>query len=280
MEIFMTYILPVLIFAAIGGAAGALLVGGSKLFFVETDETVGKIVEALPNANCGACGYSGCEGYANAVAKGEAPTNRCKPGGAESAKKIAAIMGTEALETVREVAFVRCNGCTGATEERYDYTGTKSCAAVERFYNGKGNCRTGCDGYGDCAAVCDNDAIRIINGVAVVNPSKCLGCGKCAKVCPNHLIVIRRADVKVDVRCSSRDIGKVTRAVCKNGCIGCKLCEKKCTSGAISVSDNHASIDYDKCSGCGACAASCPTKCITLLSVCETEKTEKAENPG
>ena len=102
MDIFMTYILPVLIFAVIGAASGVLLTVGSKIFFVKTDETVAKIVEALPNANCGACGFSGCEGYANAVAKGEAPTNRCKPGGAAAAAKIASIMGTEALETVRE----------------------------------------------------------------------------------------------------------------------------------------------------------------------------------
>lgn len=265
MEIFMSYILPVLIFAVIGAAAGGLLVLGSRIFAVETDETVAKLAEALPNANCGACGYSGCEGYAKAVASGEAPTNRCKPGGAAAAAKLAEIMGTEALETVKEVAFVRCNGCKDATEERYIFTGTPSCAAVERFYNGKGTCRTGCDGYGDCAAACDNDAIHIVNGVAVVDPEKCGACGKCAAVCPNHLIVIRPADQRVDVRCSSRDPGKAARTICRNSCIGCKICEKKCPAGAITVNDNHASIDYSKCTGCGDCAAACPRKCIVTL---------------
>lgn len=269
MDIFMTYILPVLIFAAIGAAAGVLLTVGSKLFHVEVDEKVSKIVEALPNANCGACGFSGCEGYANAVAKGEAPTNRCKPGGAAAAEKIAGIMGSEVLASVKEVAFVRCNGCSGAVEDRFEFDGTPSCAAVERFYNGKKMCRTGCDGYGDCVKVCDNDAISIINGVAVVNPSKCGACGKCAAVCPNHLIVIRPAEKPYDVRCSSKDNAKVTRSVCKNGCLGCKLCEKKCPVGAISVGDNHATIDYEKCTGCGACAAACPAKCITLIQQCQ-----------
>lgn len=262
MNIFMSYILPVLIFAVIGAVSGGLLVLGSRLFAVKTDETVAKIVEALPNANCGACGYSGCEGYAKAVAAGEAPTNRCKPGGAAAAAKIAGIMGTETLDTIKETAFVRCNGCKDATEDRYIFTGTPSCAAVERFYNGKGVCRTGCDGYGDCVSVCDNDAIHIINGVAVVDPAKCGACGKCAAVCPNHLIVIRPASQVVDVRCSSRDAGKVARTICRNSCIGCKLCEKKCPVGAITVNDNHASIDYSKCTGCGACAAACPRKCI------------------
>lgn len=269
MEIFIGYILPVLIFAAIGAVAGILLVIASKALFVKTDERVSQIVEALPGANCGACGYSGCEGYANAVAKGEALTNRCKPGGSAASEKISAIMGTAVLETVREVAFVRCNGCEGATQNRYEYTGTPTCAAVERFYNGKGNCRTGCDGFGDCAAVCDNGAISIIGGVAVVNPSLCGGCGKCEKVCPNHLIVIRRADMAVDVRCSSKDAGKTARVICENSCIGCKICEKKCPSDAIRVADNHASIDYEKCTGCGACAAACLRKCITLLKQCQ-----------
>lgn len=264
MEVFTTYILPILIFAVIGGAAGGLLVLGTKFFAVETDETVSKIQEALPNANCGACGYSGCEGYAKAVAAGEAPNNKCKPGGAAAAKAIAAIMGQEALETEREVAYVRCNGCKDAMEERYTFISTQSCSATERFYNGKGVCRTGCDGLGDCAAVCPEHAICIVNGVAVVNEDKCVACGKCVATCPNHLIVIRPAKQKVDVRCSSKDPGKVAKDLCKNSCIGCKICEKKCPNGAITVNDNHATIDYSKCTNCGVCAAACPRKCIEL----------------
>ena len=261
---FVSVIVPVVIFAAIGAAAGGLLVFASKFFAVEVDETVSKISEALPNANCGACGYSGCAGYAQAVAAGEAPNNKCKPGGPAVAQKIAEIMGQEALETVKEVAYVRCNGCKDATEERYSFISTQSCAATERFYNGKGVCRTGCDGLGDCAAVCPENAICIVDGVAVVNPEKCVACGKCVATCPNHLIVIRPASQKVDVRCSSKDPGKVAKDLCKNSCIACKICEKKCPNSAIAVSDNHATIDYSKCNSCGACAAACPRKCIEV----------------
>lgn len=261
-NVFTDVVVPVLIFAAIGAIAGTLLILGSKFFAVEVDEKVTKIAEALPNANCGACGYAGCADYAKAVAEGKAPNNKCKPGGSDAAKAIAAIMGQEALEAEREVAYVRCNGCLDASEDRYNFISTQSCSATERFYNGKRMCRSGCDGLGDCAAVCDRDAICIVNGVAVVNPEKCGACGKCVAACPNNLIVIRPYKQKVDVRCSSRDPGKIAKDVCKNSCIGCKLCEKKCPEGAITVTDNHATIDYSKCTNCGACAAACPRKCI------------------
>lgn len=273
------YILPILIFLGFGALSGILLLIASKVLAVKTDETEAKITEALPGANCGGCGYSGCAGYAAAVAHDGAPTNLCKPGGAEVMKKINAIMGTEGGEFVREVAFVRCNGCENATKDRFTFTGTKSCAAVEKFYNGKGECRFGCDGYGDCAAVCSNGAITIADGVAVVDPAKCGGCGKCVTACPNHLIFLRKETSTVALRCSSKDSGKVTRTVCTNGCIGCKMCEKKCPQGAVVVADNHAVIDYDKCTSCGTCVSVCPRKCLVNVTCahCESSKAVPAD---
>lgn len=265
------YTLPILIFLGFGALSGILLLVASKVLAVKGDETASKVLEVLPGANCGGCGYSGCEGYANAIAKGEAPINMCKPGGADTMKAIGEILGQEA-EFVREVAFVHCNGNCDATDTKYSYTGTQSCAAVERFYNGKGNCPFGCAGLGDCVAVCESDAIHIINGVSVVDPTKCIGCGKCVKACPNHLITLRKETDLVQVRCSSKDTGKVTRTVCKNGCIGCKICEKKCPEGAIMVSENHALIDYSKCTSCGTCAKSCPAKCLVTFSLCDTQQ--------
>lgn len=265
MEFIMTYVLPILIFAVIGAAAGAILVVCSKVFFVKSDGTAAKLAEALPGANCGACGFSGCEGYANAVAQGKAAANLCRPGGKQTAEKLAAIMGTDAQEVEEMKAFVRCNGCVGATEDRFIFTGTESCAAAERFYNGKGTCRSACDGFGDCVKVCDYGAISIVNGIAAVDRAKCVGCGKCAEVCPNGLIAIIPAKQKYAVRCYNTDSAKTVKAVCKNGCIGCKICEKKCAAGAIKVENNRAAIDAAKCTGCGDCAAACPQKCISLL---------------
>lgn len=262
------YVVPILFFLGLGALAGVLLTVASRFLAVKTDETVEKITEALPGANCGGCGYSGCAGYAEAVAKGEAPTNLCKPGGADVTAEISAIMGVEAVAAEREVAFVRCNGSCNATTDKYNYIGTPTCLASEKFFNGKGACRSGCLGFGDCVSVCDREAISVVDGVAVINPAKCGSCGKCVKACPNHLIVMRRESQRVIVRCSSIDTGKVTRSVCKNGCIACKLCEKKCSYDAIHVNNNHAEIDPEKCTRCGECAAACPAKCITILPEC------------
>ncbi len=263
------YLYPILFFLILGTVIGILLTIASKFFFVKNDETVEKISEALPGANCGGCGFSGCDGYAVAVAKGEAPANLCKPGGMEVVRKVSEIMGVEAVETEREIAFVRCNGDCEATEDKFTYIGTRSCAAVEKFYNGKGKCQSGCHGFGDCVAVCDNNCISIVNGIAVVKPAECIGCGKCVKICPNHLITLVKESKRFIVQCSSADTGKVTRGVCKNGCIGCGICVKKCPRDAIVITNNHAEINPDLCTDCGICANVCPMHCITGLSQCK-----------
>lgn len=262
------YIIPIAIFLGFGAVAGILLLIASKFLHVDSDETASQILDALPGANCGGCGYSGCEGYANAVASGNAPKNLCKPGGADCLKKISEILGEASDEFVREIAYVHCNGNCNATEDKYEYIGTQSCAAVERFYNGKGKCIYGCAGLGDCVKVCDFGAINIVNGVAKVTPAKCTACGKCIAACPNRMISLRRETEKVLLQCNSKDTGKVTRQACKNGCIGCKICEKKCPEGAITVSENRAVIDYNKCTSCGTCVDACPQKCLKKLPNC------------
>ena len=94
----MTQILiPVVLVAAIGLIAGLGLAVASIVFAVPKDEKAEAVREVLPGANCGACGFSGCDGYAAALSKGETTEcNRCTPGGNDVAKQVAAIMGMEA----------------------------------------------------------------------------------------------------------------------------------------------------------------------------------------
>ena len=257
-----TYIIPALILGGCGILAGVLLTVAAKVFHVEVDERIEKIGESLPQANCGACGFAGCADYAAAIVQKGAATNLCRPGGADAAGKIAAILGTAAAEVVPMTAVVHCNGDCSATQTAFEFDGVQSCKAVKRFYGGNGNCKFGCIGLGDCVNECEHDAIKVVNGVAKVIPSLCGACGQCAAVCPNNLISIKPLAKHIDVLCSSGDNGKATKIACKNGCIGCKICEKKCTNGAITVNDFHASIDYDKCTNCGACMEACPVKVI------------------
>lgn len=258
----MTYLIPALIVGGCGVLAGVLLTVAAKVFHVEVDERIEKISSALPQANCGACGFAGCADYAAAIVEKGVPTNLCRPGGADAAGKIAEILGTAAADVVPMTAVVHCNGDCEATQRSFVFTGVKSCKAVKRFYSGDGMCKYGCIGLGDCMTVCEHDAIKIVNGVAKVDPALCGACGQCAKVCPNNLITVKPLAKHIDVLCSSADNGKVTKLNCKNGCIGCRICEKKCPNEAITVNDFHASINYDKCTNCGACMAACPMKVI------------------
>lgn len=258
----MDILLPVLVFAALGLGSGVLLTIVSKLFEVKTDPRIDEINEILPQVNCGSCGFSGCSDYAKSIVENGAPVNMCRPGGAECAGKIAALMGVDAGNVNAQIAVVRCSGNCDSTSVKYKYNGTQTCLSANRFYNGSKLCTHACLGFGDCAAVCPNGAISINNGLADIDPAKCIGCGLCAKTCPNNIIVVRDITKQIDVRCSSTDMGKVVRSVCKSGCLGCKLCEKKCENDAIHVIDNLARIDYDKCTVCGKCAAACPAKVI------------------
>ena len=258
----LTAVIPVVI---IGIICAVVLVVASKLMAVKEDERFPAVRDCLPGANCGACGFAGCDGYAKALCEDSTtPTNLCIPGADSTAHQLSDVLGVEFADVEEQVAFVHCNGNCDATTDKVLYQGIRSCAAAKLMYGGKGSCIYGCLGLGDCASVCPQEAIRVINGVAKVDPEECIGCGMCAAACPNKLITMVPAVAGVFVECSNRDKGAVTRKVCSNGCIGCKKCEKLCPNEAIKVVDNVARIDYSRCTGCGACAEGCTTHCITL----------------
>ena len=78
----MQILIPALVLLAIAALCAILLVVSSALFGVKADERIAKIREELPGANCGACGYSGCDGYAKALAAGLVDNpSLCTPGG-------------------------------------------------------------------------------------------------------------------------------------------------------------------------------------------------------
>lgn len=262
----MSIVTAAVVVTVIGLLGAAILVVAAHFFHVEEDERVGKVLECLPGANCGACGYAGCADYAKAIVAG-APVNKCVPGGAASAQGAAAVMGVEAGEVVKRKAIVACQGSYEHTSDKYAYEGIESCAACASLYKGRSACEFGCLGYGDCQKACKFDAIIVSNGLARVNPEKCTGCGACAEACPKHIIEVRPESEKPMVLCANRDRGALTRKACTAGCIGCMKCQKACPVEAIKVVDNVAHIDVDKCIGCRKCVNECPVHAITIPKV-------------
>jgi Na+-translocating ferredoxin:NAD+ oxidoreductase RNF subunit RnfB len=253
----------VIVVGGVGLFLGIFLGIASIVFKVEVDEKEEAVLGVLPGNNCGGCGYPGCSGLAAAISKGEAPVNACPVGGEAVGIKVAEIMGVDAGETVRMVAFVRCSGDCDNTSTNYEYTGVEDCGMIKYVPDGGAkSCNHGCLGFGNCVRSCPFDAISVVNGIASVDKEKCKACGKCVAACPKKLIELIPYNSKVMVACSSKDKGPVTIKACKAGCIGCGLCVKNCPNGAVEVTDFHAHIDQDKCVGCKICVEKCPKKII------------------
>ena len=259
----LTIIITTVVIAVIGLAVGAGLVYTGKKFEVDVDERESAVRECLPGNNCGACGYAGCDAMAAAIAAHEAPANGCPVGGAAVAEKIAAIMGVDAGSVERRVAFVRCKGSCEVTHNQGNYIGIRDCRSAVLAGLNVTDCTYGCLGFGSCAAACPQDAIRIVDGVAVVNQARCVGCGLCAKACPRNLIDLVPEAKRVRVQCSNYDKGPTVKKVCTAGCIGCGLCQRQCEHDAIHVEASLAHVDYAKCVQCGKCVEKCPVKVIT-----------------
>lgn len=256
-------LIPVAVLGIMGLLFGALLAFASKVFEVKKDERVPVVREALPGANCGGCGFAGCDALAEAIVKGEAPVNACPVGGAAVGAKIAEIMGTGNVAETPKIACVLCGGDCDAAPHRADFYGLKDCNEAMIASGGTKTCRFGCIGLGSCVAACDFDALTMGDrGLPVVDPNHCTSCGMCVKTCPKGIMNLIPKDQMIHVDCRSREKGKIVRSACSNGCIACKACTKVCPTGAITVNDNLASIDYDKCTQCGACVEKCPTGAI------------------
>lgn len=265
MEVY-TILFPVAAVSGIGLLCAVMLTVVSKVMAVRVDERVTEVRDALPGANCGACGYAGCDGYAAALIEDGVKPNLCVPGSDGVARRVSELLGVEFEDVIERVAVCHCGGAESAVEKKMEYGGVRSCAAAKMLYGGEASCRYGCIGYGDCAKVCPNGAICIEDGVARINPRRCTGCGLCAKECPNGVITTLPDYVTTVIKCSSRDRGADVRRKCKCGCIACMRCVRECPNGAIEVRDNLAVIDYDKCGGCGHCAEVCTMKCVKIAS--------------
>lgn len=260
----MDLIIPASIIGGLGLVFGIGLAYASKKFEVEVDEKVSLIREALPGANCGACGQTGCDGFAEGVAAGTCEVNGCPVGGVSVAEKLAGIMGVEAGSMEAKTARVKCSGSFSNCKTKFDYAGIQDCTAAANLHGGPMACSHGCVGMGNCVRVCAFGAIEVIDGVARVNESKCTSCGKCLAACPKRIIELVPKCAEITVTCSSHDKGNIVRKNCKTGCIGCGKCVRVCPVEAVKMKGTLAGIDYSLCTNCGECMNNCPTRAIHM----------------
>lgn len=256
-------LVPVLWLGGIGLLCGLALAFGARFFAVKEDPRISEIASCLPGANCGGCGYAGCSAYAVSIVKGEAPFNRCTPGGLPAAMAIAKVMGSSFDGEVEAfVAVVKCGGDERAASHRFGYNGITDCSAAGGVAGGDKACPYGCLGYGSCVRVCTNHAIEIREGVAKVHPELCSGCGACAQICPRKVIEMMPKKSTVHVYCKSLDSGAKVRKYCSKGCIGCKLCVKNSAEGVMLVDGFLARVNHSVPFEGEEALVKCPTKCL------------------
>ena len=259
----------------------------SRKFHVDVDRRVLTIMETLPGANCGGCGYVGCGEYAEAVALEHEAVNKCTVGGADCTSAVADIMGVEVGETLPYRPVVHCGAHYNDRLGRNEYRGEMRCSAANLVTDVQG-CTYGCLGFGDCTRVCEFDAIHVIEGLATVDYDKCVGCGACAKACPRNIITITpfKSERMLAVTCTNKDKGKDVISVCNVGCIGCGACAR--TSSLFTIENNLSTINYNEYTpDCSLEVLDACKKCkrqrlvfVGKPSSKELEKAETLEAPG
>jgi Na+-translocating ferredoxin:NAD+ oxidoreductase RNF subunit RnfB len=250
----------------------ALLLGTAlcifrKVFHVETDVLIAAVRDTLPGANCGACGFAGCDGFAAAVVSRTAPPTRCTVSSAEETKRRGEILGVDA-SVQPSFAFLSCAGGKDCAKLKGLYSGVPSCRGAKISSGGQKLCSWGCLGFGDCVKVCNFGAITIgESGIPVVDKAKCTGCGLCCAECPQGLLQqVPRDRQGAAALCSNRSTARASiRKACTAGCIKCGACEKKCPNGAVTLVNGIPKIDYSKCDSCGTCVTGCPSGVLVLL---------------
>ena len=267
--------MAVIVLGAIGLVSAIVLFIVSKKFAVKEDPRLAEVSSLLPQANCGGCGYPRCGGMADALVKGADAGSLdglyCPVGGQEMMGQIADLLGMAIANSEPMVAVVRCNGTCVNRPRIAEYSGLRTCSAINACGAGETACGYGCLGCGDCVSACQFGAISINQetGIAEVDEDKCTSCGACVKACPRHIIELRKKGPKnrrVYVSCVNKDKGPIAMKACKVSCIGCGKCEKECAFGAITVEGNVAYIDHTKCRLCRKCVKVCPRNAIVEVN--------------
>ncbi|MDO5755066.1 MAG: RnfABCDGE type electron transport complex subunit B [Tissierellia bacterium] len=238
-------IIPILTLGGLGILFALILSFASKKFHVKVDRRIEAVRAELPGANCGACGFPGCDGLAAAIINDGAAITACPVGGESLVHRLAELLGRVADETSKEVACVMCQGDCNLAEEKFHYIGINDCRANQNIQGGSKKCSYGCLGCGTCKDVCNFGAIEMVNRLPVIDKDKCTACRQCVEICPRNIIKMVDYEQPVMVKCVSFDKGKDVRGSCKVGCIGCRICAKQCPDGFV-IENNLAHFNWSK----------------------------------
>lgn len=279
-------LIAVTVLGGIGIVSAAVLYIVARKFNVAENPLVGEVEACLPGANCGACGFSGCHDFAtNCVGSHSLKGKYCTVGGDKVMDAVGRLLGLDAEKGTPRIAVLRCNGSCLVRKQVTRYEGPRSCAIERLVYAGETDCQYGCLGCGDCVSACQFGAVTLnpATGLPEFDEEKCTACGQCVAACPGHVIELRNKGPKgrrVYVACSNHDRGAQARTECGAACIGCGLCAKACPFEAITVTDNLAYIDFEKCRLCRKCVSVCPSHCIEAVNFpdgIDRQKTEKGK---
>jgi ferredoxin len=161
-------------------------------------------------------------------------------------------------------AVIRCRGSQVLL--RYRYTGAPTCMAASQMPVRQKECGNACLGFGDCCSTCPPRAIRVEQGLARVDPTRCDGCGECLGSCPLDLIALIPPERGLAVLCKGPQ-GPSKDWTCKEGCTLCGDCIDACPEGALkSTEGGMPQWIGDRCNGCGLCVEACPQDVILLLN--------------
>lgn len=264
---------PAAVAVAVGIVGGVGLLFGtlialahSKLWVYE-DPRIDTVAGMLPGANCGACGFPGCRGFAEAAVRGEVQPAKCTVSNQDAREEIASYLGVAAGQEAKRVARLLCAGGTDVTQQRADYIGIQSCAAAVSVSGGGKGCVWGCVGLGDCAVSCTFDAIHLDDHqLPVVDIDKCTACNDCVEACPLGLFTILPLDSKLIVQCKNLLHGEDATDVCAVACNACGRCVVDAAPGLITMQQGLAVIDYSKIELANpAATARCPTGAIAWI---------------
>ncbi len=261
-------VIAVTALAALSFLFASLLVLAHRKLHVDEDPRIDAIHQLLPESNCGACGFPGCLGLAEAMVEGSALPGKCTVINEDEQEYIAEFLGVDVGAEEKVVARLACAGGSNVSRNRARYEGLSTCRAAALVAGGGKGCFWGCLGLADCEVVCDPDAI-IMNehDLPIVIEDACTACGDCVDACPKDLFSLHVVSHRLWVACMNLEKGDVALEDCEVACDACGKCAVDAPANVITMVDNLPIVNYEEDHNVRSAIERCPTGAIVWFDV-------------